>query len=340
MRHRAIPVVVALAVCLAACSSDPDSSFDRFAFSQPPSAEAVLLYVSGAWAEETGMPRELFAINADGSHVERLTSCTQRSDPCDFLQVTPSSIRERVAAVRGSVAGDPEASALFFIDLDRSVETIVATARRVQAADWAINDSFIAFSTGSPEDLFTILPNGDQTSPLTETAERRERYPRIDYQVSNAVYEGLDETPGKSRIFSLLGGAGGDPLVVTEGGPGTEVLPGTPYIVGSDSTPAFSLTRTLIAFRRLTGAGNGGLGTWDILTVHLDTDEEPVVIVGGGNVYRGAPDWSLSGEIVFVETDAAAGESRLVAVQPDGSGRRVIHVEDAGYRMASPRWLR
>jgi hypothetical protein len=340
MRHRAILVAVALAVSLAACSSNDDNAFDRFAFSQPPGEEAVLLYVSGAWAEETGMPRELFALNADGSQVERLTSCTQRSDPCDFLQVAPSSVRERVAAVRGSVAGDPEASALFFIDLGRSVETIVAAARSVQAADWAISDAFIAFSTGVPEELYTILPNGDQLSALTDTPERRERYPRIDYQVSNAVYEGLDETPGKSRIFSLLGGEGGDPLAVTEGGPGTEVLEGTPYIVGSDSTPAFSSSRTLIAFRRLTGTGNAGLGTWDILTVRLDTDEEPVVVAGGGDVYRGAPDWSLDDEIAFVETDAAVGESRLVVVQPDGSGRRVIHVEDAGYRMASPRWLR
>ncbi len=32
--------------------------------------------------------------------------------------------------------------------------------------------------------------------------------------------------------------------------------------------------------------------------------------------------------------------SRLVVIAPDGSDRQVLHTEDAGYRMASPRWLR
>ena len=174
---------------------------------------------------------------------------------------------------------------------------------------------------------------------LTTTPELRERYPRINFQLDNAVWEALDETPGKSRIFSLQGGAEG-PVAVTEGGPGTEVLEGTPYIVGSDSTPAFSTSPILIAFRRLTGTGNGGLGTWDIMTLSIFSEEEPVVVAGGGGVYRGAPDWSTDGRIVFVETDMASNESRLVVIQADGSERQVLHVEDAGFRMASPRWLR
>ena len=41
-----------------------------------------------------------------------------------------------------------------------------------------------------------------------------------------------------------------------------------------------------------------------------------------------------------METDSASSESRLVVIQPDGSGRLVLHSEDAGYRMGSPRWLR
>ena len=44
--------------------------------------------------------------------------------------------------------------------------------------------------------------------------------------------------------------------------------------------------------------------------------------------------------IVFVETDVASSESRLVVIQRDGSGRVVLHSEDAGYRMRAPRWLR
>jgi hypothetical protein len=338
MRARPLLLVAVLAVGLGACGNDVENPFDRFSFSRAPSEDAVLLYVSGAWAEQPGFPRELFAINADGSQVERLTSCAERGDPCDFLQVAPSANRERVAAVRGSVAGDPEATALFFVDLGRSVETLVTPARRIQAADWALDDRFIVYSTGDVEDLFNVEPDGSNQAFITQTPDRRERFPRVNFQVTNAAFEMLEQTPGKSRIFSL--GGAPDGVEVTQGGPGTEVLEGTPYIVGSDSSPVFSIDPLLIAFRRLTGTGNGGLGTWDILSTRLDTDDEPVVVVGGGGVYRGVPDWSLDGQIVFVETDMAAGESRLVVIQPDGSGRQVLHVEDAGFRMASPRWIR
>jgi Tol biopolymer transport system component len=336
-------LVVAVAAGLSACSDDIENPFDQFSFSRAPSEDAVLFFVSGAWAAQPGAPRELFAVNADGSQVERLTTCTQRSSPCDFLEVVPSTVRERVAAVRGAFGGDPEVSALYFIDLDRSVETIISLDRRVQAADWAIDDRFIVFSSaldGANEDLRTVPPNGGQEEQITATPDLRERHPRLDFQLTNAVYEVLDRTPGKSRIFLLLDSDTGQPVALTEGGPGTEVLEGTPYIVGSDSTPAYSTDRLLIAFRRLTGTGNGGLGTWDLLTLRLDGDEGPVVVAGGGGVHRGAPDWSLDGQIAFVETDMEAGESRLVVVEADGSGRQVLHVENAGFRMGSPRWIR
>ncbi len=333
-------VVAVLAACLAACGSDETNPFTQFSFSRSPSEDAVLLYVSGAWAEQTGLPRELFAVDADGSQVERLTSCTQRTDPCDFLQVAPSSNRDRVAAVRGSVSGDPEASALYFIDLGRSVETIIALARRVQAADWAVDDRFLVYSTGDVEDLFAVRPNGDQDGLIIQTPDQRERSPRIDPTVSGAAYERLEETPGKSGIFvTFFQAVPEPPLRMTDGGPGSEVLPGTPYLVGSDASPAFSPNSQQIVFRRLTGTGNGGLGTWDLYLVSTTQGGgEPQLLVGGGDVYRGAPDWNATG-IVFVETDLAAGESRLVVIQADGRDRQVLHVEDAGYRMASPRWL-
>jgi Tol biopolymer transport system component len=343
MDIRAIWVVAVLAVCLPACNQDEVDPFADFQFARPPSEDAVLLFVSGAWAGQPGAPRELFAVNADGSEVERLTTCTERDNPCDFQQVCPSTDRTRVAAVRGAVEGDPEASALFFVDLGRSVESVIALARRVQAADWSFDDRIITYSNGDidnegREDLYTIRPNGDDQQSLV-LSELRERFPRIDFQVSNVVYESLEETPGKSRIVSLRG-AEGQPLIVSEGGPGTEVLEGTPYVVGSDSTPAFTTNPGVIVFRRLTGTGNGGLGTWDIMLVDLFGEGPPEVVAGGGDVYRGAPDWSFDNRIVFVETDMAAGESRLVVVQPDGSERQVLHVEDPGFRMASPRWIR
>ena len=123
-----VHVVVLVAALLAGCSDDPENPFDAFSPSVPPSEDAVVIYVSGAWAEETGQPRELFAVDADGTEVMRLTTCTQQSNPCDYLQVAPSSNRDRVVAVRGTIEGDPLATALYFVDLGRSVETIITPA--------------------------------------------------------------------------------------------------------------------------------------------------------------------------------------------------------------------
>jgi len=107
--------------------------------------------------------------------------------------------------------------------------------------------------------------------------------------------------------------------------------------VGADADPVFSPNGQSVAFTRLTGTGNGGLGTWDLLTSKADGVSKPVVIATGP-LYRGAPDWGSRG-ILFVETDAAASRSQLVLVQPDGSGRTVLRTEDARSRMGSPRWL-
>ncbi len=124
---------------------------------------------------------------------------------------------------------------------------------------------------------------------------------------------------------------------LTSGPAGGEPLPGTPYVVGADADPVFSPDGALVAFRRLTGVGNGGLGTWDILTLKVDGSSTPQVVVTGP-LFRGAPDWGSKG-LLFVETDAAAARSQLVLVAADGTGRTVLRTEDAGYRMGSPRWL-
>jgi Tol biopolymer transport system component len=337
-RPRTVSLLLALSL-LAACGGDENNPFSQFSLSRGPGDDAVALFVSGSWAESTGAPREVFALNSDGT-AERLTTCTDSDPPCDFIQIATSVDRNRIAAVRGAVGGDPEASALYFMDLDRSVETIIVPARRVQGTDWALDDSYLVYCNGDVEDLYLVRPNGDQDSALTETPDLRERNPRIDPSVTFVGYEGLFETPGKSAIYLYLGTTS-PAFVVTEGGPGTEPLEGTPYIVGSDSTPAFSPNGSLVAFRRLTGTGNGGLGTWDLYYISLDeADAEPVFVVGGDGLYRGAPDWGLNGRLLFVETDAEEGVSSLVSMLADGTGREVLYSEDAGYGMQSPRWLR
>jgi Tol biopolymer transport system component len=336
---RARAVLLSFVLLAAACAKDSGNPFDQFSSSQPPSADAVLLFVSSSWAEAPGQLRELFAINGDGSEVERLTTCTQAAQPCDMLKVAPSATRSRVAVVRTTPDAEPGSAGLYFMDLDRGIENLIVVRRRVTGVDWSTSNTFLIYSatdeTGN-EDLYTVAPDGTQDSALTSTLHVDERNPRLHPQGISAVFEVSDATHLGAVGVILSDGSTG--FITAGGAPGAEPLAGTPYVVGSDADPVFSPTAGSIAFRRLSATGNGGLGVWDLYTFS-STDTEPQLLAGGGSVSRGAPDWSSSG-IVFVETDAAASESRLVVVQPDGSGRTVLRVENSGYEMASPRWLR
>jgi Tol biopolymer transport system component len=301
-------LLVALAALLVGCANQGANPFNVFSPSRTPSADAVLLFVSGSWATATGGPRELFAANADGSKIERLTTCTQAAQPCDMLQVAPAPGRERIVAVRSTPGAAAGTQVLYFMDLSRSAETIIAPRRRVESADWSPDGTFLVYSASTPptsdEDLFYSASDGTSEQNLTGTTTVRERSARIDPFGRTATYELIDDSG----------------------------------VVGADADPAFSPDATSLVFRRLTGTGNGGLGTWDLMVVPANAAAAAVTIASGA-VYRGAPDWGPNG-ILFVETDAATSKSELVRIQPDGSGRTVLHTEDAGYRMAAPRWLK
>ncbi len=323
----AVPIAAA-----AACGHDATNPFANPA--QPPSAEAVLLFATGSWASDPGQPRELYALNADGSKPQRLTTCAQAATPCDFVQIAPSPDRNRLVALRttpGSAAG---ANALYFMDLSRGVEKLVFPNRRIDSVDYSPDGSFILYAAvvgqTSQEDLFLSDPTGLNEQNLTSTTNLRERSPRVEPLARTAVYEGIDAS-GVGRIYLF------SQTALTSGPATGPALPDTPYVVGADADPVFSPDSLSVAFRRLTDVGNGGLGTWDILTVKSDGSSTPQVIVTGP-LFRGAPDWGPNG-IVFVETDAAANRSQLVLVAADGTGRTVLRAEDARYRMTGPRWL-
>jgi Tol biopolymer transport system component len=325
-------LLAAFLALVPACGHDSTNPFASA--TRPPSADSVLVFVSGSWSSSPGDVRELQALNADGSKVERLTGCAEAATPCDILQVAPSPDRNRLAAIRTTPGAAAGASALYFMDLSRSVETLIFPNRRIDSVDFSPDGSFILYSALVPqtneEDLFFSMPNGTSEQNLTSTTAFRERSPRIDPFASTAVYEGIDAS-GVSRIYLF------SQTPLTSGPATGGALPGTPYVVGADADPAFSPDGATVAFRRLTGVGNGGLGTWDVLTVPTAGAATPLV-ASSGPVFRGAPDWSSKG-IVFVETDAATALSQLVLVQPDGSGRTVLRTENAAYRMGAPRWL-
>lgn len=327
--------VVASIALAAACRSDSANPFTTP--TRAPSADAVLLFVSGSWAAEPGSPRELLALSADGSKLEQLTSCAQGDPACDFVQLAPSPDRNRLAAIRTTPEAAAGATTLYFLDLARGVEKLIFQNRRIESVDYSPDGSFILYTAvpaqtqTTDEDLFYSSPDGTAEQNLTNTGGFRELAPRVDPFSSTAVYEGIDSS-GVGRIYLFA------QTRLTTGPEGGEPLPDTPYVVGADADPVFSPDGLSIAFRRLTGVGNGGLGTWDVLTLRVDGQSTPKVLATGP-VFRGAPDWGAKG-ILFVETDVAADRSDLVLSSADGTSRTVLRTEPAGYRMGSPRWLR
>ncbi len=344
LRRALLALALALAVA-GACNHDYPSPFGGQGRTQAPPSGAALLFTSGAWATQPGSGRELFAANADGSGVTRLTFCNDGA-ACDTIEAGIASDRRRteVRRVKASTPG----TALVYLDLQQSAEAeIIPASQQVSGIDWSPQADVLvysAFRSTGVEDLYRVDPNGQNAADLSCATSGgvgtlgcdptiRERRPRIDPTGNVAVYERTDAT-GRGQIYIFQTSA--NKIPVTTGGTPGAPLPGTPYLVGSDADPTYSRDGGSIVFRRLTGLGNGGLGTWDVLTVH--TDGTALAVLATGPLFRGAPDWGTQG-IVFAETDAGAATTSLVVVQPDGSGRRVLLTQPLGFNLGFPRWL-
>jgi Tol biopolymer transport system component len=342
-RARAPRVAVALALCAASgggCSPEYDNPFARTDSTRAPSEAADVVFTSNNYTTRAGSPHELFAVEDTGGTLARLTFCNVDTRRCDNVEAAPAPERDRMAVrrVMTDANGDGRLSAadgesLVFIDLTRAVEAeLVPATARVTGVDWASQGNFLIYSANGEngrEDLWVMDPNGQNNANRTLTGTIAERRPRVNAAGNAAVYERIDAT-GKGQIFIFSN------FRVTMGGPGTEALAGTPYMVGSDADPDFSPDSRLIVFRRLTAVGNGGLGSWDLLTVR--TDGTDLRVIASGAAFRGAPDWGTQG-ILFNEIDVAAGTSALVLLQPDGSGRRVLVTAGAAVDLSFPRWF-
>lgn len=338
---RASPLVAPVLLALVGgCNRDYANPFADARTSLPPSASAALMVTSGVWSTKAGAGREVYALNADGAGLTRLTNCNQGDTPCDAIEVSPAPDRNRIYARRatGSATAPP---ALTFLDLSRSAETqVIPPSQQPSGVDWSPADGVVVYSgagAGGADDLFVMDVNGANNRNLTSTPAVRERKPRVDPTGSVAVYERIEgAATGLARIFIFV--TAQSQVQVTSGGlGGPDVLAGTPYVVGSDSEPDYSPDGSRIVFRRLTATGNGGLGTWDLYTVAINGSG--LKVIATGPVFRGAPDWGPKG-IVFTETDAAAGTARLVLIPPDGTGRQVLLSQGAAFNLGSARWLR
>ena len=287
--------------------------------------------------------RDIFAADETGTPVTRLTTCSRESRPCDVLEASWSPERTRLMARRRTedtnadgrlTAADGES--LAFVDLARGTEAVILTGdRRVSGVDWSPVGNAVVYSAvgvGDREDLFVMDPNGQNNDNLTGTADVDERRPRIDPTGTVAVYERI-EAGGKGRIFVYLNRTA--QLQITSGGSGEGALTGTPYQVGSDADPDYSPDGRTLVFRRLVSLGNGGLGSWDIMTVRTDGTTLTTLATGPG--YRGAPDWGPRG-IVFNEIDPTTGLNRIVTIAADGTRRTPVTVAP-GSGLQFPRWL-
>ncbi len=357
-RPKARLLLSALALPLAACGGDAENPFAGTAPLGRLRPTAAIVFTSDAYAARPSGLRDVFALDEDGSGVSRLTLCNGDGRRCDSPEVAPAFDGRRLAIRRitadtdgnGRIApGDAEA--LMIADMQRGTEgrlqlrarsvaaTGFLTTDRMTGLDWSPFEDILVYSAngeGGPDDLYRTVPRPDpdsaETRNVTFTVAVRERRPRFDPTGTVAVFERTDAT-GKSEVWIF--NSAGSQVRVSSGGPGDEPLQGTPFVVGSDTDPDYAPDGRSLVFRRLTATGNGGLGTWDVLTVR--TDRTNLTALASGPAYRSAPDWGPKG-ILFSEIDRATGLAQLVVVQPDGTGRRVLATFN-GFDLASPRWL-
>jgi hypothetical protein len=361
--HKLPPLALVSCFLLGGCSQDDQNPFGAGSPLGRLRPTAAIVFTSDAYAARPGSPRDVFAIDEDGTGMTRLTLCNAENRRCDSAEVAAAPDGRRLAIRRATAdsngdgrvgAGDNET--IVIADLQRGVEgplqlrarsAVVAgfiATDRMSGLDWSPLDDILVYSANGEgaaglDDLYRTVPRPDpdisQTRNLTFTAALRERRPRIDPSGTVAVYERLDATTGKSEIW-IWNSTPAAQARVTSGAETTgPALAGGLYVVGSDADPDYSPDGASIVFRRLTDLGSGGLGLWDVMTVR--TNRTSLTALASGPVYRSAPDWGPKG-IVFSEIDRVGGVARLVVMQPDGSGRRVLATLN-GYDIASPRWL-
>jgi Tol biopolymer transport system component len=342
-RLSAVALAVALLASITACNTNVERAFEDPGETATLPADADILFMANLYQTRADAPREIYAVGDDGSGLTRLTFCNDTSRPCDNLEATTAPDRTRAAVRRIGIDADGDGRltpadgiALLVLSLTGGdiAGLLAQSNNQVSGADWSPTGDVLVYTALGQDgfdDFFRIDPNGQNSRNLTASTAL-ERHPRIDPTGSVAVFERIPSSPGLSQIY--LFNTTVSQVPVTTGGPPGPALAGTPYTIGSDADPDYSPDGRSVVFRRLTSAGADGRGTWDILTVAVDGTG--LAVVASGSLYRGAPDWGEGG-IVFPE--AEGGTTRLVILQPDGSGRRTPVTAPGGLDISAPRWL-
>ena len=336
-----LPALVVLILAPVACQTSYENPFLPPAAAPVP-AGATLLFVSNAHDGARVGPRELFAVDDRGGPATRLTMCATRSPACEVAEVAPAPDRNRVA-VRRRVDGNrdgiwtpDEDDGIWVVDLARGVEGQTIPAKNITSLDWSPNDDVLVYSArgeGGLADLFSAFANGTEDGNRTATADVHERRLRFHPVQRVLVYERT--MPGQRSEVWLYQSLLLQRKFTSGADLGAARLPGTDYLIGSDTDPDIAPDLSGIVFRRLTGVGERGRGTWDVVTVDsTGTNFKPLA---AGAAYRSAPDWGPRG-IVFAEIPVGSPTGSLVVVDNEGV-RRVVLTQRAEFFLESPRWL-
>lgn len=296
------------------------------------------------YAARPGALFQLFAIGGAPA-ASQMTFC----NPCLALEGIPSADRTRVALRRVSSdtnkngrLDEGDRVSLVLLDLARQIEgPFLPDTFSTQSADWSATGGFLVHSSTAPggtvEDLYNVESNAQNNQPLLSTPAVRERSARINPAVSRIAYERIDGVgAGKSEIW-IYQGQFQQARLTSGAATAGELLPGTLYLVGSDTGPAYSPDSTQVAFRRLVSTATPG-GAWDIMAIGTAAGSTPRLIAGADSRFRSNPDWNKEG-IVFTEVVPGGGGARVVVVDPTTGAQRVLHSIAAGFNAGAPRWI-
>jgi hypothetical protein len=345
--HRCLLLVVVAS--FPACNSDSPNPFTDPGRASPPAVSDQIVFTANGYDPSPGLPRDAFSADPESATTTRLTYCNQSGSACDTIEAIPApSDRQRMAFRRiyrdtngDGVLSTADAAELIVADLARGVQApVIREFWNVNGVSW-FGDTELVLSATIPgaatENLFIMNFDGTGQGTLTTddpASPVRERRPTFGHSGQAVVYERI-ESDGKGTLWAYP-----QAIQITFGGPGSDPLPGTPYVVGCDADPVFAPDDSAIAFRRLSAVSGDGRGLWAIMTVSTAPDEDGTYEIREilpGDRYRGAPDWGPDG--LLFEEGADNGSTELVVVQADGSGRRVLGGTDSSHLATYPHWL-
>src|SRR4051812_47204913 len=99
-RKRGAAAAVLLALALASCSTTYDNPFENSNQTVAPPATANIVFTANTYATRSGSGLEMFAMEASGAGVTRLTFCNTADRRCDYLEAIPGTNRDRQAVRR------------------------------------------------------------------------------------------------------------------------------------------------------------------------------------------------------------------------------------------------